>query len=67
MEPMRPDVVMRILSERPNVTRSDIDEYQRLQGEELMTNPFVPKSPQQEQLSQDRQARIQELYNKLYD
>jgi hypothetical protein len=66
MEPMRPDLVARILKDRPDVTHSDIEEYQRLQGEEFMTNPFVQKSPQQEEQIQQRQARIQELYSKLY-
>jgi hypothetical protein len=66
MEPMRPDVVSRILKERPEVTHSDIQEYQRLQGEEFMTNPFVQKSPHEEEQIQQRQARIQELYSKFY-
>jgi len=66
MEPLKPDVVARILNERPNVTHSDIEEYHRLQVEHFTTNPFVQKSPEQEQKIQDRQERMQQLYYKIY-
>jgi hypothetical protein len=67
MEPIKPDVVARILKDRPSVSYSDIEEYQRLQVEHFMTNPFLPKSPEQEEETKKRESRMHELYNKLYE
>jgi hypothetical protein len=66
MEPIKPDVVARILKERPDVAYSDIEEYQRLQVEHFVSNPFLPKSPEQEERAKQREGRMQQLYEKIY-
>ena len=66
MEPMKPELVNRLLHERPALTRAEIDEYQRLQAERFRVNPLLPKSPDEERAINARKARIKELYRKIY-
>jgi len=66
MEPMKPELINRLLHERPGLTRADIDEYHRLQGERFLVNPLLPKSPDEEKAATERENRIKELYRKMY-
>jgi hypothetical protein len=66
MEPMKPELVNRLLHERPNLTRADIEEYHRLQAERFQVNPLLPRSPDQERVITQRENRIKELYAKIY-
>jgi hypothetical protein len=66
MEPMKPEVINRLLHERPNLTRGEIEEYHRLQAERFRVNPLLPRSPDQERAVMRREDRIKELYAKIY-
>jgi hypothetical protein len=66
VEPMKPELVNRLLHERPGLTPADIHEYQRLQAERFLVNPLLPKSPDEEKEINDRENRIKELHRKIY-
>jgi hypothetical protein len=66
VEPMRPELVNRLLHDRPGLTQADIEEYQRLQAERFLVNPLLPKSPDEQKKIIDRENRIKELHRKIY-
>jgi hypothetical protein len=66
MEPMKPELINRLLHERPNLTRADIDEYHRLQAQRFLVNPLLPRSPDEERATKAREDRIKELHGKIY-
>jgi hypothetical protein len=66
MEPMKPETVNRILSERKDVTRTDIQEFYRLAAQRLETNPNVPPSPGEVEGRRVRDARLALLRGKLF-
>ena len=66
MQPLKPEVVERVLRERPHVTREDISEYQRLLASRFTVNPHTPKTLTQQNQHQAREARIKELHDKIF-
>ncbi len=65
MEPLKPETVQDLLK-RPQVTRDDIAEYQRLLSERFTSDPDIQRSPQAEATAQGREARIKQLHAKLF-
>ena len=62
MQPMKPSEIERILTERQNVTREDIHEYQRLVAQRIFADPRVGETAADADL--DRQISV--LHEKLY-
>ena len=66
MQPLKPEVVQRVLQERPNVTREDISEYERLLASRFTVNPHAPPTIAMDTAQRDREARIRELHAKIF-
>lgn len=66
MQPIKPETVDRILRERQDVTRDDIQEYHRLQGERFSVDPYRPKTADEEKAHADREQRLKQLEQKIY-
>jgi hypothetical protein len=66
MTPLKPEVVERVLQERPNVTREDISEYERLVAARFAVNPHVAPTPAARTALQSSEARIRELHAKIF-
>jgi hypothetical protein len=67
MTPMKPQEVERLLNERPQVTREEIHEYERLTVHHLRANPHTPKSEEERAAHAQREHRLKELHSKLYE
>jgi hypothetical protein len=65
MEPLKPDTVRNLIN-RPQVAPADVEEYERLLSERFTMDPSIQASPQQQAVIQAREARIQQLYHKLF-
>jgi len=65
MEPLKPETIKDLLN-RPHVAPADIEEYQRLLAERFSTDPDAPQPPGQAAVASDREARLEELYEKLF-
>jgi hypothetical protein len=71
MEPLKPELKKSILANHPQADPRDIEEYERLLSlrfsedpdEELGTSPVAEQS---RTVSEQREARIQELHQKLF-
>ena len=71
MEPLKPELKKSILANNPQADPKDIEEYERLLSlrfaedpdEELATSPLAEQS---HTLREQREARIHELYQKLF-
>ena len=66
MQPLKPEVIERFLRERPNVTREDISEYERLLASRFTVNPHMPRTLALDTAQQTREARIRELHAKIF-
>lgn len=68
MEPLKPDTVKGILA-RPAaapVLQEDIEEYERLLSERFTRDPDLPMSPRDADDVAQREDRIAQLYQKLF-
>jgi hypothetical protein len=71
MEPLKPELKKSILANNPQADPGDLEEYERLLSlrftedpdQELAGSPVVEQS---RTVSQQREARIQELHHKLF-
>lgn len=71
MEPLKPELKKSILANNPQADPKDIQEYERLLSlrfsedpdEELASSPVAEQS---RTVSEEREARIQELHRKLF-
>ena len=66
MEPLTPKVRKEILDNRPQASPEDIDEYERLLSQRFTVDPDLPMDPNESALRDDDEARLEELYNKLF-
>lgn len=69
MEPLKPVDKRRILDENPAAEAADIEEYERLLSERFRVDPDLPAASGAKTLSADsqrREARLKELYEKLF-
>lgn len=66
MEPLKPETKARILRERPQASREDIEEYERLLAERFTEDADLPKSPAIAQVAVKREKRLEQLYEKLF-
>ncbi len=66
MEPMKPEVIGKILATRPDVKMEDIREYQKLLAEQLrQASPFAPKASSPA-AAPPNSNRLIELQKKLF-
>jgi len=56
----------KILDNRPQASPEDIDEYERLLSQRFTVDPDLPMDPDESALRDDDEARLEELYNKLF-
>ena len=61
MEPLNAETKDKILRERPQASRDDIEEYERLLAERFTEDPDRQKSP----AAAKREERLEQLYKKL--
>ena len=66
MEPLKPDVKERLLRTNPQAEPDDIEEYERLLAIRFLVDPDMPKSPEEAAIEDEREARLRELYRKLF-
>ena len=66
MEPLTPEVRKKILDDRPQASPEDIDEYERLLSQRFTVDPDLPMDADESALRDDDEARLEELYNKLF-
>lgn len=66
MEPLKPEVRQWILDEHPQASPEDIDEYERLLSQRFTVDPDLPMAPEERAQFNDDEARLEELYNKLF-
>lgn len=70
MEPLKPMDKRRILEESPAAEPADIEEYERLLSERFTVDPDLPTAPPVAEMqsadSRKREARLKELYEKLF-
>jgi hypothetical protein len=51
---------------KTGATEAELAEYERLISERFTTNPYLQKSPAEEQAAARRERRIGDLYQKLF-
>ena len=66
MEPLDPETKARILQDNPQAAPDDIEEYERLLSEQFTVDPDMPKAPEDISAETGREARLRELYIKLF-
>jgi hypothetical protein len=70
MEPLKPDVVQRVLDAAANVAApvspQDIEEYERLLSERFTRDPDLPMAPQQANAVDQAEARIEQLHQAIF-
>jgi len=75
MEPLKPEVKRNILDSRPTASPEDIHEYERLLAQRFTADPSQPGTPTAflsapaapGNPANVREARLQELHQKLFD
>jgi hypothetical protein len=70
MEPLKPQDKHRILADNPAADPAEVEEYERLLSERFAVDPDAPVAAPNAAWSgidvHDREARIAELYQKLF-
>ena len=69
MEPLKPETKRSILQSNPQADPADIEEYERLLAEQFTVDPSLPAAPADTAMAsrqQGRDARLAELYRKLF-
>jgi peptidase E len=67
MQPMKPEEVDRILTDRKDVTRDHVDEYQRLVAKRFDVNPHISKTSSQTAEHAAREQRLRELHHLIFE
>lgn len=66
MEPLKPATKTGILRSRPDVTKEEIEEYERLLAERFTVDPQMVQTFEEGTEHAAREIRIRELYEKLF-
>lgn len=66
MEPLKPEVRAAILRDNPRATVADIQEYERCLALRFRYDPDAPAAPHLAAARDENEARIAELYRKLF-
>ncbi len=65
MEPLKPEVKEELLRDNPLASPADVEEYERLLAERFTVDPDRHPSAQPAAAA-DREARLAELYRRIY-
>ena len=66
MEPLKPETKERLLQGNPQADPDEMEEYERLLSERFAVDPDMPKAPEESDAEDDRERRLQELFQKFY-
>lgn len=66
MEPLKPTTKERILSDTPQASPEDVEEYERLLAERFTVDPDMPMAPGGNTAHEERESRLEELHKKLF-
>jgi hypothetical protein len=66
MEPLKPEAKERLLQDNPQAEPGEVEEYERLLSERFTVDPDMPKAPEASAAEDERESRLQELFQKFY-
>lgn len=66
MEPLDPEIKRRLLAGDPPADPGDIEEFERLLAEMFITDPDLPKSPDDMESEVKKKLRLEDLQKKLF-
>jgi hypothetical protein len=66
VEPMNPQTRKGLLKTSPQASPEDVAEYERLLAHRFTVDPSIPRAPADDHAANARDARLRELYARLY-